>query len=325
MAVHARCLDTKFQLLEAPHLPTRTTAPRVVESPVPVLSGNADAIRNLRASLEASIAAKLTSGSELVRAIARQRREEVLPTTIEPLDALLGGGLARGKMTEIAGRGTRFSIVIAILAAATSIGETAALIDVSNSFDPQLAEAAGVDLERLLWVRPHTMKETVTAAEITGATGFQLVIIDIGARRPPGRRAPDATWVRLARVAESHGAAILVSAPYALTGTTSEAMVLSHTPHALWLGEGNAQRVLAGIEMRLKLEKHRRLRPGQMTSVFFRTEEAVPGGGAWGVGSGRTPLRLTSAAAPAIPMASVESLSSYYHPPLPTSHIRKAS
>src|SRR5882672_9767659 len=182
MAVLARCLDSQFQLLEAHPIPKPLISPRVVES-------GSEALRNLRASLEASIAAKLTSGSELVRAVARQRREEILPTTIEPLDTLLGGGLARGKMTEIAGRGTRFSIVIAALASSTSIGEAAALIDASDSFDPQLAEAAGVDLRRLLWVRPRTMKETVTAAEMIGATGFQLVIIDMGARRPPGRRA----------------------------------------------------------------------------------------------------------------------------------------
>lgn len=285
MAVHARSLDRQFQLLEAHPLPTKAAAPRVVESPVTVPAGKSDAaMRNLRASLETSVAAKLTSGSELIRAVARQRREEVLPTTIEPLDALLGGGLSRGKMTEIAGRGTRFSIVMAALAAATSIGEAAALIDAGDSFDPQLAEAAGVDLRRLLWVRPHTMKETVTAAEMIGATGFQLVIVDMGSRRPPGRRAPDASWVRLARVAESHGATILVSAPYALTGTISEAMVLAHTPRARWLGQGSAPRVLAGIETRLKLEKHRRLRPGQTTTVFFHAEEAVGGGRESGVG-----------------------------------------
>ncbi|HEX7681090.1 MAG TPA: hypothetical protein VF713_23340, partial [Thermoanaerobaculia bacterium] len=121
MAVYARRLDTQFQLLEAHQIPKSLVSPQVVES------GQCEALRNLRASLEASIAAKLTSGSELVRAVARQRSEEILPTTlpttIEPLDALLGGGLARGKMTELAGRGTRFSIVMATLAAATSIGE----------------------------------------------------------------------------------------------------------------------------------------------------------------------------------------------------------
>jgi len=277
MAVHARRLDTQFRLLEAPLITRTMTSPQAVELALTTGSGEGDAFRKLRASLESSIASKLTSGSELVRAVARQRREEILPTTLPSLDALLGGGLARGKMTELAGRGTRFSIVMATLASATSIGEAAALIDGSDGFDPQLAEAAGVDLQRLLWVRPHTMKETVTAAEMLGATGFQLIVIDMGMRRPPGRRAPDAAWVRLARVAETHGATILVSTPYALTGTTSEAMVLAQSPRARWLGRGNAPRVLAGIETQLKLEKHRRLRPGQTTTIFFEVEEAIRG------------------------------------------------
>ena len=36
-----------------------------------------------------------------------------------------------------------------------------------------------------------------------------------------GRRAPDAAWGRLGRTAEAHGAAMLVSSPYPLTGTAS--------------------------------------------------------------------------------------------------------
>jgi hypothetical protein len=321
MAVLARSLDTQFRLLEAVSRPIQATPPQVVES-------GGEAIRNLRASLEASIASKLSSGSELVRAVARQRREEILPTTIEPLDALLGGGLARGKMTEIAGRGSRFSIVMATLASATSIGEAAALIDAGDSFDPQLAEAAGVELKRLLWVRPHTMKESVAAAEAIGATGFQLVIIDMGARRPPGKRVPDATWVRLARVAESHGATILISAPYALTGTTSEAMLLAYAARARWLGGGNAPRVLAGIETKLKLEKHRRLRPGQTTTVFFQCEEAIRGSRESGVGSRRvqevfSDTRLPASDTRKAASRSVQGL--FSDTQLPTPDTRKAS
>ena len=84
MAVHARTLDTQFQLLQSSISPPGTT-PRMVESPLrprpdpsPIPPGEHHARRNLRASLEASIAAKVTSGSELIRALARQRREEIL-------------------------------------------------------------------------------------------------------------------------------------------------------------------------------------------------------------------------------------------------------
>jgi hypothetical protein len=230
--------------------------------------GERTEVSQLRASLGAVIGAKVTNGAELVRAIARRRRETILPTTIEPLDALLGGGLARGKMTEVAGRGERYSIVIAALAAATQLGEAAALIDLGDAFDPQLGEAAGIDLRRMLWVRPQTMKQAVLAAEMIGATGIQFVALDAGL--PPLRkRAPDAAWVRLSRVAESHGCTMLVSAPYAITGTTSEAMVATFAARAKWVGSGRGPRVLAGIETRLRLEKHRHRKTGESAKVFF--------------------------------------------------------
>src|SRR5258708_37329769 len=100
MAVLARRLATQFQLLEAPPILKPATPPQIVES------GEGEAIRNLRATLEASIASKLTSGSELVRAVARQRLAEILPTTLPPLDAPPAGGLAPATVTGSARRGT---------------------------------------------------------------------------------------------------------------------------------------------------------------------------------------------------------------------------
>jgi hypothetical protein len=227
--------------------------------------------------LEASIGARLTSGSELVRSLERRRRDESLPTALPPIDALLGGGLARGKVTEIAGRGLRFSLVLAALAAATSIGEAATLIDVGDHFDPQIGEASGIDLRRLLWVRPKTMKQAATAAEMLATTGFQLVVLDAGL--PPLRgRIPDAGWVRLARTAEAHGTALLISAPYALTGTTSEAMLAMGRPKAQWIGNGREPRLLAGFDVNVRLEKHRHKRPGENATVSFRMLEAVESG-----------------------------------------------
>ena len=233
--------------------------------------GQRPEVEQLRASLDAAIGAQVTNGAELVRAIARRHREGLLPTTIEPLDALLGGGLARGKVTEVAGRGERYSIVVAALAAATQLGEAAALIDLGDAFDPQLGQAAGIDLRRMLWVRPATMKQAVMAAEMIGATGIQFIALDAGLPPLRGKRAPDAAWVRLARVAESHGCTMLVSAPYALTGTTSEAMIATYASRARWIGKGIP--LLAGVETRLRLEKHRHKRTGESAKVFF---EVIP-------------------------------------------------
>jgi hypothetical protein len=190
------------------------------------------------------------------------------------LDALLGGGLQRGKVVELVARRAagRFSVAVSALVAATTMGEAAALVDLGDHFDPQLAEENGVDLQRMLWIRPHTLKQAVTAAEMVTATGFQLVILDTGLHPIRGRRVPDAAWVRLTRAAEAHGAAMLVSSPYALTGTTVEALVRGAGTRVQWHGRGNAPRLLAAVRTSFTLEKHRHLRPGAATNVELRAE-----------------------------------------------------
>jgi hypothetical protein len=239
--------------------------------------GESAAVRELRAALAPSIAARVRSGAELLRSAANHGPAELLPTTLDALDTLLGGGLPRGKMIELVSRRAagRFSIVMSTLAAATSMGEAAALVDLGDHFDPQLAEQNGVDLRRLLWVRPHNVKEAVMSAEMVTSTGFQLVIVDVGLHPLRGRRAPDAAWVRLARTAESHRTAMLVSSPYPLTGTASEAVVQGSIARAKWIGQGKAPRILAGIDMNMTLEKHRHLRAGAHATISLHTPEAI--------------------------------------------------
>jgi hypothetical protein len=278
MAASARNHDWQFQLLD---LDPSCPAPRLVPPPPPVEPGESAALRQLRAALDPTILSKVRSGAELLRHTANTERTSILPTTLDAVDALLGGGLPRGKMVElVARRGAgRFSIVLSTLVAATTMGEAVALIDLGDHFDPQLAEANGVDLRRLLWVRPRTVKEAVMSAEMITATGFQLVVVDMGlhplrGRVPPasGRRGTyvsDAAWVRLGRTAEAHGAAMLVSSPYPLTGTASEAVMKGTSSRAQWIGRGKSPRLLAGIEMSLTLEKHRHLKPGAKTKVSF--------------------------------------------------------
>ena len=73
---------------------------------------------------------------------------------IAAIDALTGG-LPRGCLTEIFGPASsgRTSVLLAALAAATSRGEFCAVVDANDALDPQSVAAAGVDLDRLLWVR----------------------------------------------------------------------------------------------------------------------------------------------------------------------------
>jgi len=272
MTASAPRLQWQFQLLDLK--PPSRPQPILVPPPPVVDPGQSEAVRKLRASLDGSLAARVTSATELIGALDRKRREESIPTTLASLDTLLGGGLQRGKVVEIAARWAsgRFSIVLSALTAATTMGEAAALIDLGDHFDPQLAEADGVDLKRLLWIRPHTMKEAVMAAEMITATGFQLVVLELGLHPLRGKRAPDAAWVRLARTAEAHGTAMLVSSPYPVTGTMSEAVVKGGATRAKWLGQGVAPRLLAGVKSSFTLEKHRHRKPGAAASLELRTE-----------------------------------------------------
>ena len=79
---------------------------------------------------------------------------EMASSGIAAIDALTGG-LPRGCLAEVCGPASsgRTTLLLAALAASTRRGEYCAVIDASDSLDPHSLAAAGVDLDRLLWVR----------------------------------------------------------------------------------------------------------------------------------------------------------------------------
>src|SRR5438477_1473753 len=79
---------------------------------------------------------------------------EMVPIGIQELNSLTGG-LPRGCLTEICGPTSsgRTTLLLAALAAATRRGEFCVVVDASDTLDPHSAAAAGVELDRLLWVR----------------------------------------------------------------------------------------------------------------------------------------------------------------------------
>jgi hypothetical protein len=71
------------------------------------------------------------------------------------LDELLEGGLPLGAISEMTGPecSGRSAAALSFVSRLTRAGSVCAWVDVSDSFDPESAAAAGVDLSRLLWVR----------------------------------------------------------------------------------------------------------------------------------------------------------------------------
>jgi recombination protein RecA len=142
---------------------------------------------------------------------------EVLPTRLEGVDRLMGGGFPRGGLTEICGPASsgRTSLALAALATATAEGECCAYVDTDGVFDPQSAAEAGVKLERLLWVRcAGSLENALRCADlVVQAGGFGAVVFDLG-RVPPetARRIPAAHWFRLRRAVEGTRTALLIVA-----------------------------------------------------------------------------------------------------------------
>jgi hypothetical protein len=153
----------------------------------------------------------------------------VAPAGVTALDASLGGGFPRGQLCELIGPRSsgRTSLFLQILAAATGRGELVALVDALDTLDIASASAAGIDLERLLWVRGHVVPNPGMCRDVNPraveqalkalmlilqAGNFGCVVLDVA--EAPGdaiRRLPFTTWLRLQRVLEgSQTACILV-------------------------------------------------------------------------------------------------------------------
>ncbi|MFL6236746.1 MAG: hypothetical protein ACJ76N_26690 [Thermoanaerobaculia bacterium] len=233
------------------------------------------ALRRLRAVLPEELRGQIRSARELGRELREAAGEGAFATAVPVLDRLLDGGLPRGQLVELVGSRTsgRFSTLLAALAAATGVGEAAALVDLGDNLDPESASALGVDLSRLLWARPAHLKEALAAAEMLLAGGFPLVALDLGMPPVRGGRGVEAAWLRLARAARAHDAALLVGSPYRVTGTAAAAVLQAGRGHAAWQGEAGSPRLLAGFTSRVELEKCRGRLPGQSEDLRLVVED----------------------------------------------------
>jgi hypothetical protein len=145
-------------------------------------------------------------------------------TRIEGLDGCLQGGIPRGELSEIAGPRSsgRTSLLLQLMAAATGRGELVAIVDTCDRLDVASVTAAGVALDRLLWVRgdaisgPQLADRAVERALqalnlILQAGGFGVVALDLADVPPTAlRRLPFTTWLRVHRAIEGRDIACVL-------------------------------------------------------------------------------------------------------------------
>ncbi|GEJ57297.1 hypothetical protein [Anaeromyxobacter diazotrophicus] len=160
------------------------------------------------------------------------------PSGRAEVDALLpGGGFPRGALSELAGgpASGKTAVALSALAAAMGEGGLGAWVDGRGELYPPAAAALGLDLQRLLVVRPAGATadpwSALWAAEaLLGSGAFEAVVLDVpaaGQARAPGGAAIEALLQRLRAAAEKGGAV------------------------ALWLGVPGGPRVPAALRLDL--------------------------------------------------------------------------
>jgi hypothetical protein len=180
---------------------------------------------------------------------------DVAPTGLAALDLALGGGLSRGHLSDIVGARSsgRTTILYRTLAAAAARGEAVALIDTHDRFDPESADAAGLDLSKLLWVRESgdAARALKAANLVLHAGGFGVVAFDLA--DAPGRvlrQFPHTTWMRIARVIEGSQTVSLLVGSEHIARSPGGTTVTLDASSPRWSGASNRSRLQHGIDFR---------------------------------------------------------------------------
>jgi recombination protein RecA len=107
---------------------------------------------------------------------------EAIPTGSIALDmALGGGGVPRGRVTEIYGpeASGKTTLCYHIMAEAQKQGGTAAYIDAEHAFDPDYAARCGLNLDALLISQPDNSEQALEITETLVRSGaIDVIVID---------------------------------------------------------------------------------------------------------------------------------------------------
>ncbi|SPE35590.1 RecA domain protein [Candidatus Sulfopaludibacter sp. SbA3] len=184
---------------------------------------------------------------------------ETARTGIAEIDSVIGG-LARGCLTEIYGPASsgRTSLLISILAEATGRQEVCALVDADDAFDPVSAAAAGVRLDKLIWVRAaKSAEQALKAADLLiQGGGFGLVAMDLGDTPPASvRRISLTSWFRLRRAVEHTPTVLVTVARQSNAKTCASLMLECVRERADWSGAPASSRLLRGIRVKGKWDR----------------------------------------------------------------------
>jgi recombination protein RecA len=227
------------------HAATSTLEPNRLLDTLLTSPSGASTIGEQKANMSSSSALRAQIESRLPAAFVwyqRPQRETIL-TGISAIDRMTGG-VPLQSLSEICGsnRGSsgKTSVLVSLLAQASQ-KYFCALVDAGDTFDPSTAEAAGVNLSRLCWVRCgknhgklRPLEQAFKAADLLLQNGgFGLIAVDLSQiSEKYVSRVPAATWFRFSRVIEKQQGALvfLGQRPYATSCAALVLLMKSGTP-----------------------------------------------------------------------------------------------
>lgn len=207
---------------------------------------------------------------ERIRKLQAAPRQYVsaLRTGIAAFDALLGGGFPLGQGVELWGEAAsgRTSVALRAVAAAHREGRLCAYVDGPGELYPPRAAALGVDLQRLLVVRPKAPGQCVwAAAQLLRSGAFTCVVLDL---THTGVRMTLAESKRLSDAVTRSGSLLLVLTP---PDAPAEGMTRLHLasrgPEGLEVEVARGRQVATGERVLISWDE---LSPGQAPRYRYR-------------------------------------------------------
>jgi len=175
-----------------------------------------------------------------------------------------GDIIQRGGITEIVGRlsSGRTSLLLTSLRRALEQGGVAALVDTDGAFDPESAQAAGIDGRRLLWVCCGGRRDIAVRATdlLVRCPGFALIALDVG-ETPPALSLASAYRLRLAVRRVDSALVILGRRPIA--GASASLVVETIPCGPEWIGTTASRRRLAGACTEVRVRRAQGTAPTQ--------------------------------------------------------------
>jgi len=217
--------------------------------------------------------------------IYERQAPEFFPTGLVSVDRQIAG-IPKGSLTQLCApvglSSGRTTLLQSLLAQVTSREQFCAVVDANDCFDPESADAAGVCLSRLLWVRcsdrgMKSVEQAFKAADILIQNGgYGVIALDLGnVDEKLIRKIPLTTWFRFARVMETLPTALVVLLTHSAAQSCA-GLTLNMGASAQWSGSDAVShtRLISSVQFDLEVGRTRKSVQGARADFAVRPQWA---------------------------------------------------